>query len=130
MIDMTNYNPRPAYKSSVQRAASFNNFTPSDRQFAIFDWWDKENGNCIINAVAGSGKTTTLKQLCARFDERLRKQTCYLAFNKEVKEDVEAKLPFGVKAYTFHSCALQGLRKWVKTPEGHAWELCSVKYRR
>jgi len=39
---------------------------PSAHQLAIFNWVSKGTGSAIINAVAGSGKSTTIKQ-CLRY---------------------------------------------------------------
>jgi DNA helicase II / ATP-dependent DNA helicase PcrA len=41
-------------------------FHPSKHQLEILDWLDRSNGNATINAVAGSGKSTTLL-LAAQF---------------------------------------------------------------
>eukprot|EP01031_Cornospumella_fuschlensis_P001608 gene1608-2010_t len=36
-------------------------FKPSPAQQAFYDWVETNTGNCILNAVAGAGKTTTLR---------------------------------------------------------------------
>jgi len=38
-------------------------FKPSSKQQKIFDTWERTDNNILINAVAGSGKTTTLLHL-------------------------------------------------------------------
>ena len=35
-------------------------FVPSAYQHAYFDWMQKKRGSCLVKAVAGSGKTTTI----------------------------------------------------------------------
>jgi type IV secretory pathway ATPase VirB11/archaellum biosynthesis ATPase len=35
-------------------------FTPSTYQKAIFEWLAEGQGSCVVSAVPGSGKTTTL----------------------------------------------------------------------
>jgi DNA helicase-2/ATP-dependent DNA helicase PcrA len=51
---------RTAQKSHEPRAAAPDGFVPSAYQQAIFDWTLGSDSHGIINAVAGSGKTTTL----------------------------------------------------------------------
>jgi len=55
-----------------------------------------------IVAYAGSGKTTTLR-LCAQ--GMPARKGLYLAFNKAIVADVQAKFPASVEAKTFHSLA-------------------------
>ena len=38
----------------------------SERQQAIYDCWENENVNILANAVAGSGKTTTILGIVER----------------------------------------------------------------
>jgi len=65
-------------------------------QEAIFTFGREETGNAIVNAVAGSGKSTTLVQLI----KELKGSTIFLAFNKAIADDLKNK---GVNARTFHS---------------------------
>ena len=55
----------------------------------------------LVNAVAGSGKTSTLMALAAKHGNGL-----YLAFNKAIVTDVIAKLPVGWSCKTFNSFGL------------------------
>lgn len=57
---------------------------------------DPNGGNAIIEAVAGSGKTTTIVEGV----KRARGTTIFLAFNKSIAEELKAR---GVNARTFHS---------------------------
>ncbi len=56
-------------------------FKPSGKQERIFDTWNNTDKNILINAVAGSGKTTTLLELLKFCEYR----TLFLAFNKSVE---------------------------------------------
>lgn len=85
---------------------------PSKRQQAIYDAWENKNHNILIQAVAGSGKTTTLLGLI----ERTKGKTLYLAFNKSIQLETEQKfidkgLEKRGKAMTLHSLGLMAIRE-------------------
>lgn len=86
------------------------NFVPSQRQLDIFSVWQSRDSNILINAVAGSGKTTTLLQLL----EYCQYKTLFLAFNKSVQEEIQAKIDkrglLQGKAMTMHSLGLSAIR--------------------
>lgn len=89
-------------------------FQPSKKQQDIFDAWINEDVNLLIEAVAGSGKTTTLLQLL----ELCKYKTLFLAFNKSIQEEIESKinerdLKQG-KAMTLHSLGLMAIRTSYK----------------
>lgn len=85
-------------------------FTPSPEQSVIFNFIAKGKGNAIINAVAGSGKTTTLI-------EGIRLMTgsvVFAAYNKKIVEEINIRLAhigIGPCASTFHSL---GNAAWVR----------------
>lgn len=85
-------------------------FRPSQRQLDIFSIWQNRDDNILINAVAGSGKTTTLLQLL----ELCQYKTLFLAFNKSVQEEIQSKIDErGLtqgKALTMHSLGLSAVR--------------------
>lgn len=79
------------------------NFTPSIYQKRIFDFFEKGVGNVVINAKAGSSKTTTaVKALDYIPDD---KRVLFLAFNKAIAEELKAKIgqKKNIYAWTFHS---------------------------
>ena len=89
-------------------------FQPSSKQQKIFDTWNNTDKNILINAVAGSGKTTTLLELL----QFCKYRTLFLAFNKSVQEEIqskidEKKLSQG-KALTMHSLGLSAIRAHYK----------------
>lgn len=55
-----------------------------------------------VKAGAGTGKTTTLQGLAARHP---RERILYLAFNKAIKEEAQARFPGNVRAMTAHGLA-------------------------
>jgi DNA helicase-2/ATP-dependent DNA helicase PcrA len=68
----------------------------SNFQENIFSFVQNETGNGIVEAVAGSGKTTTIVHAL----KMAKGTTIFLAFNKAIAEELKAR---GVNARTFHS---------------------------
>lgn len=70
--------------------------TWSQYQNDIFEFAEHGEGNGIVVAVAGSGKTTTIVEAT----KRVKGSCIFLAFNKSIAEELKAR---GVNARTFHS---------------------------
>jgi DNA helicase-2/ATP-dependent DNA helicase PcrA len=89
-------------------------FKPSNKQQKIFDTWNNTDKNILINAVAGSGKTTTLLELL----QYCKYRTLFLAFNKSVQEEIQGQIDKkGLsqgKALTMHSLGLSAIRHHFK----------------
>ncbi len=91
-------------------------FQASERQTEIFKTWENTNDNILINAGAGTGKTTVLLQLL----ELCKYKTLFLAFNKSIQEEIQSKIEAKQlgqgKAMTLHSLGLLAIkgsyRKW------------------
>lgn len=66
-------------------------FIPSENQAEIFSFTVNETGNGIVNAVAGSGKTTTILEALSLIPKM--KQVLFLAFNKSIVEELKDRLP-------------------------------------
>lgn len=87
-------------------------FTPSRYQQAIFDFVQHGTGDGLVNAVAGSGKTSTLVE-ASRF---LEIDALFVAFGKGIAEELAARLA-GTRmvAKTIHSlghgCLIRTLGK-------------------
>src|SRR6185437_5195278 len=85
-------------------------FAPTDEQQAIIDAYQRarkhtRNGKgrgLVINAYAGSGKTSTLK-LLAEADPYA--QFAYVAYNASAKKDAAAKFPQNTRCFTSHGLA-------------------------
>jgi len=75
----------------------------TEEQKAIFE---NENADKKIEAVAGSGKTTTLIEYAERHKD---KNILYLAFNRSVAREVSAKAPLNLVVLTAHSLAFRGM---------------------
>ena len=83
--------------------------TPTIEQQAILENFTKVNGNIKVLALAGTGKTSTLLELV---NQNPTQRFLYLAFNRDVKEEVERKA---------HANGLDNLK--VKTQNGFCLEL-------
>jgi len=68
----------------------------SSFQTSIFAFVESGQGNAIVEAVAGSGKSTTIVEAM----KLVRGLAIFLAFNKAIAEELKKK---GVNARTFHS---------------------------
>ena len=75
------------------------NFNPSPYQQAIFDFVQRGTGNAIIDAVAGSGKSTTIVEAL----KYTQGSALFLAFNKSIATALQPRVPAHVQARTFHS---------------------------
>lgn len=88
-------------------------FVPSPQQRDIFGFVRESHENLIIEARAGTGKTTTLVELC----KQLRSGIVFLAFNKSIATEIGRKLAEAglswkdAKAATMHSI---GFSAWKK----------------
>lgn len=77
---------------------------PSKYQEAIFDEVENGSGNIVVQAVAGSGKTTTLEELHNRIPKG--KSIIYVAFNSSIKNELRGRLPRHVEVKTCHAVGL------------------------
>jgi len=84
-------------------------YKPSKFQVKIFDAIKTGKGNIIIQAVAGSGKTTTIIQATNMIPKA--DKSIFLAFNKSIADELRAKLPNNIQAKTLHSLGLSMFRK-------------------
>ncbi|MGK7874750.1 MAG: UvrD-helicase domain-containing protein [Xenococcaceae cyanobacterium] len=91
-------------------------FMPSEYQRNIFDWLLNGTGSCVVCAVPGSGKTTTLIKGTAYIPKTLRSR--FLAFNKHIASELETRLPKHISSSTIHSLGLSSIaRKFRGLPE-------------
>lgn len=112
-------------KKIVEPVQIMPEFVPSKYQQGIFDFIQHGNGNAVINALAGSGKTSTIVNAV-----KLIPSTCnalFIAFNKEIVKELEKKLE-GVKnvqVKTLHSLGFLMIRRNL----GTNIEIDEYKYR-
>lgn len=83
-------------------------YKPSIFQQTIYDCVLNTNSNIIINAVAGSGKTSTLIALLNMIPAN--KKIIFIAFNREIMKELKRKAPSHVEVKTIHSFGLNECR--------------------
>jgi superfamily I DNA/RNA helicase len=92
----------------------------SSYQLNIFKEIENGSGNLAINAVAGSGKTTTIVSAC----KRLRKNehdVKFLAFNKLIADELKEKLDGYAEVSTLHAFGFSILKKIYNKPSSRRY---------
>lgn len=84
------------------------NFEWSSYQKAIFDNIAHGKGHTIIDALAGSSKTTTLIEALKYIDPKLK--CLMVAFNKSIAEELKARAPKYIECSTMHSLGYRIIR--------------------
>ena len=84
-------------------------FAPSKYQTAILEFITNGKGSAIVEAVAGSGKTTTVMQCLQRIPAN--QSVLLLAFNKSIATELGERAPAHVQVKTFHALGLNILTK-------------------
>jgi DNA helicase-2/ATP-dependent DNA helicase PcrA len=85
----------------------------SPQQQAFIDWAVDGQGSCVLEAVAGAGKTTTLLEAA----ERMPGAVTILAYNKKIAQEIKGKLQRKnidwkkAQASTVHSAGYRAYRK-------------------
>ncbi len=87
-------------------------FEPSQYQSAVIDFVKNGQGNAIIEAVAGSGKTMTIVNACNAIPST--NKVLFLAFNKSIAEELQKRVPSHVQASTINSFGYSICRNAVK----------------
>lgn len=93
-------------------------FELSEYQKRILDFIKYENGNLLVDAKAGSGKTSTLVLIA---DEIIKqnKKCLFLAFNKSIVEELKTKIiSDSCQIKTLHSLGLSFLRSFLYKKHG------------
>lgn len=100
-------------------------FTPSPYQKKIFDFIQHGNGNAVISAKAGSGKTKTCVEAMKMINPK--NKVMFLAFNKSIAEELCDKLKDykNVDVRTSHSLGLAMIKRNIESEI----ELDEYKYR-
>jgi len=82
---------------------------PSEYQKAIYDHIENDTRNLLVQAVAGSGKTTIIVEAAKLIPSDV--DTLFVAFNKHIADELGRRLPSHVKAQTLHSLGNGIVRK-------------------
>lgn len=78
---------------------------PTGEQSAIIDAY-RTGGHLVVEALAGTGKTTTLRMLSA---VDTRRSGVYLAYNKSIVQEAQGRFPQAVQVGTAHSFAYRAV---------------------
>ena len=81
---------------------------PSAHQKEIFNFIQRELGNLIVNATAGSGKTTTILE-CLKLIP-INKSILFVSFSNTIVNELKERSPKHVKVSTLHSLGFSILR--------------------
>jgi len=89
--------------------------TPSKYQVAVYDHITNDKGNAVIDAVAGSGKSTTIVEALKLIPKN--KTVLFLAFNKAIVEELKIKIGQidNVEIRTLHSLGMSAVLKTFRT---------------
>lgn len=82
---------------------------------------DESGGNAVVEAVAGSGKSTTIEECFNQMPADVN--AIILAFNKAIAEELKAR---GVNARTFHSLTYSAVTRFKNTRNVDANKLRSI----
>jgi len=111
--------PKPIEEENRNQSFSIE-FTPSVYQEEIFKFIESGKGNGVIEAVAGSGKTTTIIKALARIPKD--KKVAFFAFNVHIAKELEERLMkmglSNVHVSTIHSFGLSICRKLPELKRG------------
>lgn len=106
---------------------------PSKYQKDILDWVKNGSGNCVVDALAGTGKSTTLEMIAQNLPDKSR--MLFLAFNKHIKDELLQKEGLQeilnsnrLKIMTVNSLGNSTVLEYGKTKDGNSTvELCPNK---
>lgn len=83
-------------------------FKPSHYQEAIFQWVTNGRGDAVVQACAGSGKTTTLVQAAQLLHSS---RATFLAFNNHIVKELQERLGKSMSCKTIHSVGMGAVRR-------------------
>lgn len=91
-------------------------YPPSAEQLAFLEWIVEQEGSCILQAVAGSGKTSSLILALG-----LMPGSVFLgAFNRDIAQELKGRIPPGdqwrIHAATMHSAGLGAIKRSGRKP--------------
>jgi superfamily I DNA/RNA helicase len=88
-------------------------FIPSVYQQRVYDFITSGNGNAVIDAVAGSGKSTTIVNALRLIPSD--KSVLFLAFNKSIVDELKLKISNSkIDIQTLHSLGMQTIKDTLR----------------
>lgn len=99
----------------TQLALNTKKFVPSPQQAGFFSFITDGTGSCVLEAVAGAGKTTTLVKALALMEGTI----FFGAYNKKIAVEIQSKAPLkdGLVISTMHAAGLAAWKKVCKYPQ-------------
>lgn len=94
--------------------------TFSPQQQAVIEWTRNGKGSAFVEAVAGSGKTTTLIELL----KQTKGSVAFAAYNKKIAEEIESKIADQIKK----GLASPDLAKRVRVGTFHSFGFSAWRY--
>ena len=81
----------------------------SPYQEAVFAAVEQTSANLVVEALAGSGKTTTIIEICKRLQAQAGGSVLLCAFNRRIKDELVQRAPRGVDVQTCHALGFASL---------------------
>lgn len=110
---------------SHQEEPTFAKFKLTPQHEDIVEFVREGKGNFVIEAVAGSGKTTTLEYLAWKVIPR-DCHAVFVAFNKSVAAELAGRMPPEWQCKTFHGLCFGALRNTFKSAKVEAGKMGSL----
>ena len=90
-------------------------FVPSPQQGDFFKFITDGSGSCVLEAVAGAGKTTTLVKAL----ELMFGTIFFGAYNKKIADEIQSRAPAkdGLQISTMHAAGLRAWKRVSKFPQ-------------
>jgi DNA helicase-2/ATP-dependent DNA helicase PcrA len=85
--------------------------------------------NMMIQALAGTGKSSTIKLLGSRLSPEQRQKSKFIAFGAGIVEELNKELPEGLRAATVHSLGFGMLKRHLQGQSVGDMEVDDSKYR-
>lgn len=103
----------------------------SQFQLDVFDAIREDRENLLIDAVAGSGKTTTIVEGMRHVpkDGVVRPTIYFLAFNRRIADTLQTRVPEGTFAATFHKLGFASCRRGWKGVKMEVRKCTKIFYR-
>ena len=104
-----------------------NIFTPSPQQAVFFDWIANDTGSCVLEAVAGAGKTSTLIKAL----EMMNGTVFFGAYNKKIAQEIQCRAPAGKAGLFISTMHAAGFSAWRRAAPKVAVvaDKCRIIYR-
>lgn len=105
-------------------------FQPSSYQLALREEVLHGQGDLMVSAVAGSGKTSSLVWIVNELPKEMLRDVLFCAFNKEIVNALVKKLPSGANVATNHSIGFRTLGRHFSPDKRWEVRVDDRKFRR